>query len=177
MMKVAQTFKIAFFSLWVSLFLIKLAVAQSYSRIIDPIVPNRAQNIFVELGGPGLLLSLNYDTRFLNRHDGVGGRVGVGYLSIDKNSLLTVPLQINYLLGKNGKYFELGLGATFVKLRGNEDSFLSFDDASSVLGNMTFGYRYQPEDGGFHYRAGLTPLFNKSNFIPYFGSVGFGYTF
>jgi hypothetical protein len=137
----------------------------------------RAQNIFVELGGPGLLLSANYDTRFVNRHDGIGGRIGAGYVSISDNSLLTIPVQLNYLLGKNNRYFEIGIGATFVNSKGDENDFLSFDDAKGTIGTMTFGYRYQPEDGGFHFRAALTPLFNSSNFFPFFGGVGLGYTF
>ncbi|WP_345947831.1 hypothetical protein ABDD95_13345 [Mucilaginibacter sp. PAMB04274] len=137
----------------------------------------RAQNIFVELGGPGLLLSANYDTRFVNRHDGVGGRLGVGYLSISDNSLLTVPLQINYLLGRNNRYFELGIGATFVSSRGDENDFLSLDNAQNTIGTMTFGYRYQPEEGGFNFRAALNPVFNKHDFFPFFGGVSFGYTF
>lgn len=137
----------------------------------------RAQNIFVELGGPGLLLSANYDTRFVNRHDGVGGRIGAGYVSISDNSLLTIPVQINYLLGKNNRYFELGIGATYINSKGDERDFLSLDNAKSTIGTMTFGYRYQPEDGGFNFRASLNPIFNSSTFFPLFGGVSVGYTF
>jgi hypothetical protein len=137
----------------------------------------RAQNVFVELGGPGLLLSANYDTRFVNRHDGIGGRIGAGYVSISDNSLLTIPVQLNYLLGKNNRYFEIGIGATFVNSKGDENDFLSLDDAKGTIGTMTFGYRYQPEDGGFHFKASLNPIFNSSTFFPFFGGIGVGYTF
>ena len=137
----------------------------------------RAQNIFVELGGPGLLLSLNYDTRFVNRHDGIGGRIGAGYVSISDNSLLTIPVQLNYLLGKNNRYFELGIGATYINGKGDERDFLSLNNAKSIIGTMTIGYRYQPEDGGFHFKASLNPVFNSSTFFPLFGGVGIGYTF
>jgi len=137
----------------------------------------RAQNIFIELGGPGLLLSANYDARFTNRHDGIGGRIGIGYVSISDNSLLTIPVQFNYLLGKNNRYFELGIGATFINSKGDERDFLSLDDAKGTIGTMTFGYRYQPEDGGFNFKASLNPIFNSSTFFPFFGGVGVGYTF
>jgi len=138
----------------------------------------RAQNVYVELGGPGLLFSANYDTRFSNRRDGMGGRIGAGYISVDGNSLFTLPIQANYLLGKQGKYFEIGLGATFVSTDGNSrDEFLSFDDTSNVIGTMTFGYRYQPVNGGFNFRASINPVFNSSNFVPYFAGISFGYTF
>jgi hypothetical protein len=137
----------------------------------------RAQNVFVELGGPGLLLSANYDTRFTQRHDGIGGRIGAGYISISDNSLFTLPLQLNYLLGKNNRYFEMGIGATFINSHGDSNDFLSLDNAKSVIGTMSFGYRYQPEDGGFHFRAALTPIFDSSTFFPFFGGIGVGYTF
>jgi hypothetical protein len=42
---------------------------------------------------------------------------------------------------------------------------------------MTFGYRYQPVNGGFNFRAGINPIFNSSAFIPYFAGISFGYTF
>jgi len=137
----------------------------------------RAQNVYVELGGPGLLFSANYDTRFGHKRDGLGGRIGAGYIAADNNSLFTLPIQANYLLGKQGKYFEIGLGATFINTHGNQDEFLAFDDASTTIGTMTFGYRYQPVTGGFNFRASINPIFNSSNFIPYFAGISFGYTF
>ena len=141
-------------------------------------VTTRAQNVFVELGGPGLLLSANYDSRFGNRRDGLGGRLGVGYIAENSNSILTIPLQVNYLLGKRSKYFELGIGATVISTKGSDNGdFLSLDDASGAIGTLTFGYRYQPEDGGFHFRAAINPIFNSSAFFPFFGGIGLGYTF
>jgi hypothetical protein len=138
----------------------------------------RAQNVYVELGGPGLLFSANYDTRFSNKRDGLGGRIGAGYIASNGNSLFTLPIQANYLLGKQGKYFEIGLGATFINASGNgEDEFLSFDEAKGTIGTMTFGYRYQPVNGGFNFRASINPIFNSSNFIPYFAGISIGYTF
>lgn len=141
-------------------------------------VDSRAQNVYVELGGPGLLFSANYDTRFGNRRDGFGGRVGAGYVSASSNSFFSLPVQANYLLGKRGKYFEIGLGATYLSSKdGNENDFLSFDNTSTVLGTMTFGYRYQPVNGGFNFRASINPVFNSSTFVPYFAGISFGYTF
>lgn len=139
----------------------------------------RAQNVFVELGGPGLLFSANYDTRFANKRDGIGGRVGAGYIAVDGSSIFTLPVQANYLLGKEGKYFEIGLGATYVGLSddADEDEFLSFDNTSAFIGTMTFGYRYQPVAGGFNFRASINPIFNDSAFIPYFAGISFGYSF
>jgi hypothetical protein len=139
----------------------------------------RAQSIFFELGGPGLLFSANYDTRFSQRRDGFGGRIGLGFIASNGSSLVSVPVQLNYLLGKNSKYFEIGVGASYVSFSSGSD-FLSFNStpttSHTVLGTMTFGYRYQPIDGGFNFRASFNPIFDSSNFVP-FGGISVGYTF
>lgn len=138
---------------------------------------SRAQNVFVEVGGQGLLFTANYDTRFGNRRDGLGGRVGIGYISADGDNATTVPLSLNYLLGKNNKFFEIGLGATILATGGSEDSFFFDDNNSNVIGTMSFTYRVQPVDSGFSFRAGITPVFNADFFIPYYGGISLGYTF
>ena len=138
---------------------------------------SRAQNVFVEVGGQGLLFTANYDTRFGNRRDGIGGRAGIGYISIDGDNATTVPLSLNYLLGKGNKFFEIGLGATLLATGGDEDSFIFDDNESNVVGTMSFSYRVQPVDSGFSFRAGLTPIFNKDFFLPYFAGLSLGYTF
>ncbi|MDR3693305.1 hypothetical protein [Mucilaginibacter sp.] len=149
-----------------------------YSKT-DSTLNTRAQNVYIELGGPGLLFSANYDTRFSQRRDGLGGRIGLGFIASGGASVVTVPFQLNYLLGKKDKYFEIGLGATYASFNSGSN-FLSFDTtpvtSNTVLGTMTFGYRYQPVDGGFNFRASFNPIFDSSNFVPYFG-LSFGYTF
>jgi hypothetical protein len=142
----------------------------------------RAQNVFVELGGQGLLLTANYDTRFSNRRDGLGGRAGIGYIAADGDNATTVPLSLNYLLGKGNKFFEIGLGATLLASKVKGSFFFDTGDGetesnSNVVGTMSFAYRVQPVDSGFSFRAGLTPIFNSDFFIPYFGGVSLGYTF
>ncbi|WP_155975785.1 hypothetical protein [Daejeonella oryzae] len=138
---------------------------------------SRAQNVFVEVGGQGLLFTANYDSRFGNRRDGLGGRVGIGYISADGDNATTIPVSLNYLLGKGKHFFEIGLGATVLATGGDEDSFLFDDNNSNVIGTMSFSYRLQPVDGGFSFRAGLTPIFNGDFFLPYYGGLSLGYTF
>lgn len=143
----------------------------------------RAQNIFIELGGQGLALTANYDSRFTNKRDGLGGRVGIGYIASDGSSLTTVPVSLNYLLGKDRRYFEIGLGATFVSSTLDGGSFFNFDNdeadatGSELIGTMSFAYRLQPVDSGFAFRAGITPIFGRGFFIPYYGGLSLGYTF
>jgi hypothetical protein len=131
-----------------------------------------AKSVFFELGGPGLA-SFNFDTRFSNREDGLGGRIGVGGFSIDGSGAVFVPVGLNYLLGKDGKnYFELGAGVTPVFI--SEDSE---DNFTSTFGYLNFGYRLQPAKGGFTFRAFITPVFGSWGFFPYWGGVSFGYKF
>ncbi|RYY37774.1 MAG: hypothetical protein EOP46_01405 [Sphingobacteriaceae bacterium] len=143
----------------------------------DSVTTKRAQTAFAELGGTGLIFSANYDTRFSKKRDGLGGRAGIGYISSDSESILTVPIQLNYLLGNGNKFFEVGLGATIFSYNDDEsDEFLGFDDTDKVLGTLTFGYRYQPVQG-FSFRAAITPIFSDDFFLPYFFGVSFGYSF
>ncbi len=144
----------------------------------------RAQNVFVEIGGQGLLFTANYDTRFANRRDGLGGRVGIGYIGGGGESATTIPLSLNYLLGNGGKhFFEIGLGATVIASKIEGSFFFPDGDEgninknSNLIGTMSFSYRLQPINNGFSLRAGLTPIFDKEFFIPYFGGLSLGYTF
>src|SRR5476651_2025086 len=90
---------------------------------------HRSQNIFLEAGGPGLVLSLNYDTRFFNTRTGLGATAGIGFLSNKGSALLTVPVQLNYLWGSYQHYFELGAGVTFMKYKsGTVGDFIPFHD-------------------------------------------------
>ncbi len=139
----------------------------------------QAKVAFVEIGGPGLA-SLNYDMRFTKSEDGIGGRVGFGGFSLgtgtERVTIIFIPIGVNYLLGKNEKnYFEVGGGVTPViassTTTGTSESF------RSTFGHLNFGYRLQPKEGGFFFRAAINPVFGKGFFLPYYGGIGFGYKF
>lgn len=143
-----------------------------------------AKAMFFELGGPGLA-SFNYDTRFTKKEDGIGGRIGFGGFKLGSNSqsvgAIFVPVGLNYLIGKDGKhYFEVGAGATFVGIfTNNDDPYDNHEDGNfeSTFGHLNFGYRLQPADGGFFFRAAINPIFDGDSFIPYYAGVAFGYKF
>jgi len=140
-------------------------------------VTDRApQAFYAELWGKGLLFTANYDRRFSKRLDGLGFSIGAGYIKIDDVSLFSLPVGLNYLLGKNGKYFELGAGASYFSAR-ITDIGDATDHGSTVVGTMTIGYRSQPVHSGFMFRAGVNPIFFKNTFIPYWPYVSFGYSF
>jgi len=131
-----------------------------------------AKSIYFELGGPGLA-SVNFDTRFGAKEGGLGGRVGIGGFSVGGTGVLFIPIAVNYLLGKDTKnYFELGIGVTPVLGTGELDG-----NFSGTFGHLNFGYRLQPQDGGFTFRAFISPVFGSGYFIPYWGGLSFGYKF
>jgi hypothetical protein len=134
-----------------------------------------AKSIFFELGGPGLA-SINFDTRFSGKEAGIGGRIGVGGFSIDGAGIVFVPIGLNYILGKDDRnYFEIGGGITPTFVSGE----FTDDDGNftTTFGHLLFGYRMQPVNGGFTFRAFISPVFGKGGFIPYYGGVSFGYKF
>ena len=138
-----------------------------------------AKSVYFELGGPGLA-SFNYDMRLMKKEDGLGFRVGVGGFKLDGTSSLFVPVGVNYLLGKDERnYFEIGTGITFVSVKDEyNDPYYDYDsEFESTFGHLFFGYRLQPKNGGFLFRAGLNPVFGKGYFIPYYAGVSFGYKF
>src|SRR5258705_7151399 len=83
-------------------------------------------SFYAEGGGPGIAFSANIDTRFKGGRLGLGGRAGLGfvssyndyydpitgyYTSFDRQSALTVPVQVNYIFGKNNSPHTFEIGA------------------------------------------------------------------
>ncbi len=146
-------------------------------------------SFYAELGGPGILFSANIDRRFTKSNLGIGGRIGLGFVTSNTyyntngnynselRSVVTVPIQVNYVFGKPNSVhtFEVGAGATFT---GKKVDILDFYDEkrSSVFGTASFMYRRQPKDGGFSWRIGFTPLIAEG-FIQPSGAVSVGYNF
>ncbi len=54
---------------------------------------------------------------------------------------------------------------------------LDIKGSPNVMGTMSFGYRRIPVEGGFTWRANLTPIFNNNGFWPLFAGIGVGYAF
>ena len=131
-----------------------------------------AKVVYGEVGGPGIL-SINYDMRFSPTNDGFGFRAGFGGWSFKELKLLYFPVGVNYITSRNNRdYFEGGAGTTFVS-----SSFPSDKIFRSTFGFLSLGYRKQPAEGGYFFKASIVPVFGKGFFLPYFAGVGFGYAF
>ena len=125
--------------------------------------------VYAELGGSGLGFSANFDSRF-NGHNGLGYRVGIGFLPVTSQKVFTFPIGINTLIGKGPNYLEAEVTVTpttaKVTFRKRISSFF-------ILPHI--GYRYSKPAGGFNFRIYAGPLIIVSHVVPW-GGLSFGYT-
>lgn len=152
--------------------------------------PGRTQ-FYAEVGGPGILFSANIDTRFSTSSLGWGGRFGLGFYTGDEynygnggyygyyysQSVVTIPVQVNYIFGKldSPHTFEVGGGLT---VTGKKIDIMNYNDStrSSLFGTASFMYRRQPLKGGFTWRIGFTPIIANGYIMPS-GAASVGYSF
>jgi len=154
-----------------------------------------------ELFGPGVVMSVNFDSRFKsNERLGLGYRVGVGYgfegfderivdlLFRDLNindfhkgvtgTFYTVPTGLNYVFGKpdRASAFEVGAGVTFLTRKTSLYNW-EMEKAGHILGFLNFMYRLTPVNGGVSFRAGFTPIIGTAGDLFPMGAIGIGYAF
>ncbi len=151
------------------------------------------QSSFIaEAGGPGIAFSANFDKRFKPGRLGLGGRIGLGfvsgyddyynpttgyYMGGDQKSAITFPAQLNYIFGKGNSPHTLEVGAGFTYVSKKMDIMNFYDELNSnFFGTFSFMYRRQPINGGFSWRAGFTPIVAKSYIQP-FAALSVGYNF
>src|SRR4030095_5423981 len=111
--------------------------------------------IQMEVLGPGGMISFHFESRFLKSNRGIGFKVGLGAAPYDlleescnTGGVITIPLGLNYLIGKKSHLLEIGVGNVF-KFGGGtkvycteiEDSFFENDNVSYLY--SLIGYRYQ----------------------------------
>jgi hypothetical protein len=132
--------------------------------------------IYVDLLGPGLFYSVNYDRMLI---DDLSARIGFSYLSFGASagdgtgagtasaefSYWAVPITVSYLgIGSENNMLEVGGGPVIMNVAGSgvveTDDTASGAEASATLFAMTamVGYRHQPADGGFVFRVGASPV-------------------
>jgi hypothetical protein len=184
------------YAMTTGLFLILSPIIFSQNISPDAKTSIGKSSFIAELGGPGIIFSANLDTRFTQSHLGFGGRIGVGFVSAyddyydpttgtyyggDEQSAITLPVQLNYIFGKNNSphSLEVGGGITYVSKKlniMNFDTYGTKDHRTQWFGTFSFMYRRQPVNGGFSWRAGFTPLVGKG-YIQAFVGASVGYNF
>lgn len=162
-----------------------LSPAISHAQGVDETLSGKPElashSIFLEGLGNAGLYSVNYDHRFASSLSLRAGFSIVGATDQQTRqevSLLIVPVTFNYLAGGANHNLEMGIGPLFAA--GSVDDVETGSDAgiSSGLAGVTstFGYRYQPADGGFVFRAGLVPFYSADEFQLWAGiSVGMAF--
>ncbi len=150
------------------------------------ITDRQPQLIFAELGGPGVVLSANYDRRFTKETGGFGYRIGLGYSFMNDFKFTTIPVGVNYLMGdkSRGRFFEVGLNGTMIFINDdlyNDGGFFTVDNVDNqrktlFMTSLLFGYRSQPIRGGFSFRGGIMPVFIEGE-TGIGGYLSFGYNF
>jgi hypothetical protein len=151
--------------------------------------------IYLDLAGPGLIYSLNYDREII---PDLSARIGISYLSMGASasdgsgnttasaefSYLAIPITASYLvIGSENNMFEVGGGPVIMNFSGS-GLIESDDEDVSAGGSVTTvaltglaGYRHQPADGGFVFRIGLSPMMTfGAGFLPW-GYLSLGAAF
>jgi hypothetical protein len=148
--------------------------ASQYVKEDEVLIKN---TIYVEVGGNGLFISLNYD-RIIKQNGKfiLTGRGGVSYLSFSKS--LSVPITFSVLYGKRDYFFEIGSGPTF--------HHYPYSQLTRFSTQGIIGVRFLPmENKGFMLRIVYTPVlgnftndkgyWNRGGY-PFFGT-SLGYSF
>ena len=188
--------------------------ASSASTLSDTIgVAHRSdvsisRNLFIEIGGPSYGIGLGYDQRF-RQNSVFGFRAGLSFTSgYDEDSGkwgsyaggpytwvdfkgVTLPLEVNAIMGKRASKFELGVGVTPCILHRHEEKHGGFDTEYSgndikdgirlnIFGSINIGYRLQRKSG-FFLRTGLTLLIGDLKTSPIYAftlipNLSLGYT-
>lgn len=147
--------------------------------------------IYLDLAGPGLIYSINYDREII---PDLSARIGLSYLSLGASSTdgsasvsfsyLAIPITASYLgIGSADNMLELGGGPVIMNFKGS-GLVESNDEKVSAGGSVTtlaltgmLGYRHQPADGGFLFRIGASPMMVLgANFVPW-GYMSLGAAF
>lgn len=180
------------------------------STVVKKKVPQGlCRTLFFEFGGPSFGLGLGYDSRFrpgsvlgyragISITNGSNGTVFGDYRSYYKG--VSIPLELNAIMGKRKSKFEVGIGMIPSILRHEEhgwsyktsvdelghirfDEFKTFHRKKTridIMGMLNIGYRYQRQHG-FFMRVGLTYLIGDYKCSPIDGAIimpyiAFGYT-
>lgn len=153
------------------LFLISLSITllhmESNAQTENP-TDYPKNSVYLEVGGNGVLYSINYDRLFQTPKMGKYAiRIGYGFSKNFNNNRLiinTFPFEITglYSLKNEKHFFEVGPGITgFYRAR-----YTTGDKLTLLLFTARIGYRYQKSDGGTLFRIGFTPLYDFYSFNP-----------
>ncbi len=156
----------------------------------------RVKNIYFELGGAGVLQSLNVDFRLgKTKFNGWGFRIGIGQyneytysrFSERRSYNVLLPIGINNFIGKKKHLFIVELGLTSMYSYKYQEytqyNSLRREHKMLFLGYLNTGYRLQNKETGFMFQLLWSPVvninyrndFTNSRIIPYWFGIGLGF--
>ncbi len=134
-----------------------------------------------ELGGHGLIYSLNYERILLNGHKfKTASQIGISYYPPSAGMRdIWLPICINEIYSFGSHHIEGGIGYVIIResTRDMEDNLDEWFWSGVFTGRI--GYRYQKPDGRLILRAGFTPFMEHGTaheFHPS-GGISVGYNF
>ncbi|HEV7330247.1 MAG TPA: hypothetical protein VGN63_04345 [Flavisolibacter sp.] len=137
-------------------------------------VASPPQAAYLQFGGSGPVWSIQYDRRFRPKRNGAGFAAGVGYWGSQGVNAVSIPVSLNYLIGKQKHFLELAGGTTF--LTGTVEFYGEASEGSGFVHHLSAGYRLQPLNKGLFLRAGLSPLFfGSESVLGFYLGVGAGF--
>lgn len=148
--------------------------------------------VFIENHGSGIRFSGNFDTRLKKDvNNGFGIKAGIGKgMSYDtevtnnkppNRSYITLPIGLNYIIGKKSHGIEAGIGFTPQIALDKVDR--TRPDFKSMLFPYHVGYRYQPKKEGLMVRLAWTPNVERGRYTTDFmhiyinTGISVGYSF
>lgn len=146
--------------LFLSIFLI-LKTLFSFSQNNE--IPFKQNSYYFEIGGNGLLYSINIDRLIINRTNWkLSGRLGATINPIVYSGMFGLPMELTTLFGKGNNFLETGFGFTpnYV-FDSSKDEIHGF-----FISSFRLGYRHQKKEGGTIFKVGFTPLFLSHSYFP-----------
>ena len=164
-----------------------VSAAQAHDTVAVTAPPPKEKpapnSLFFEVGGPGIITSVNYERRPV---DAIGFRVGIGYSTQDMSFLndaskslssdqwrITAPVMLDILgIRKREHTVEIGVGVAlryeYIKevtsVTGNRDR--SEQSILDAYGVGLLGYRYHPFTADLHFRMGMAVVIgNRLNYL------------
>ena len=128
-------------------------------------------NIYLELGGSGVLYSINYERTFIEKEIlSLNGRFGISFFP----GIFAIPITMHILVGKIRNFLDIGTGISLIRLESSRDF-----DPFIPLQTIIVGYRFQSIYNGIVFRIAYTPFIEWFNKPPvyHWGGLAIGYRF
>ena len=123
------------------------------------------QAVYFQVLGSGPILSVMYDRRLGKKVNGLGFAVGLGYWGEDGDNIFSIPVQLNYLFGRQTHFIELAGGTTYVTAAESFFLILSHLDLFTTL-ILAIGINLQK--AAFSLEADTALYFTTGRMLPPF---------